>query len=199
MPDAKITTTRQRQQLRRQFRQQRRALSVGQRRRASARFGPALARAIQHRPARHIAIYLPNDGELDVRPALRHPRFRQASTYLPFVDALRPGHLQFRLWRHHHPMRPNAYGIHEPALRYRGRALWALDVIILPAVAFDEAGYRLGMGGGYYDRTLAQLARHPRRPRLVAAGYDFQKMARGEIPVAPWDQPVDSVVTAACE
>ena len=150
MPDAKITTTRQRQQLRRQFRQQRRALSVGQRRRASARFGPALARAIQHRPARHVAIYLPNDGELDVRPALRHPRFQQASTYLPFVDALRPGHLQFRLWRHHHPMRPNAYGIHEPALRYRGRALWALDVIILPAVAFDEAGYRLGMGGGYY-------------------------------------------------
>ena len=173
MPDAKITTTRQRQQLRRQFRQQRRALSVGQRRRASARFGPALARAIQHRPARHVAIYLPNDGELDVRPALRHPRFQQAS--------------------------PNAYGIHEPALRYRGRALWALDVIILPAVAFDEAGYRLGMGGGYYDRTLAQLARHPRRPRLVAAGYDFQKMARGEIPVAPWDQPVDSVVTAASE
>ena len=197
MPDAKITTTRQRQQLRRQFRQQRRALSVGQRRRASARFGPALARAIQHRPARHVAIYLPNDGELDVRPALRHPRFQQASTYLPFVDALRPGYLQFRLWQHHHPMCANAYGIHEPALRYRGRALWALDVIILPAVAFDEAGYRLGMGGGYYDRTLEQLARHPRRPRLVAAGYDFQKMERGELPVAPWDQPVESIVTAS--
>ena len=94
-------------------------------------------------------------------------------------------------------MRANAYGIHEPALRYPGRALWALDVIILPAVAFDEAGYRLGMGGGYYDRTLEQLARHPRRPRLVAAGYDFQKMERGELPVAPWDQPVESIVTAS--
>lgn len=199
MPDAKTTDTRQRRQLRRQFRQRRRALSIGQRRRASARFGTALARAIQHRPARHVAIYLPNDGELDVRPALRHPRFQQASTYLPFVDALRPGYLQFRLWHHHHPMRPNAYGIQEPALRYRGRALWALDVIILPAVAFNEEGYRLGMGGGYYDRTLEQLARHPRRPRLVAAGYDFQKMERGELPVAPWDQPVDKVVTAASE
>lgn len=197
MPDAKTTDTRQRQQLRRQFRQRRRALSSGQRRRASARFGPALARAIQHRPARHVAIYLPNDGELDVRPALRHPRFQQASTYLPFVDALRPGYLQFRLWQPHHPMRPNAYGIHEPALRHRGRALWALDVIILPAVAFDEAGYRLGMGGGYYDRTLEQLARHPRRPRLVAAGYDFQEVERGELPVAPWDQPVESIVTAS--
>ena len=97
-----------RRQLRRQLRQRRRTLSKGQRRRASIRFGPALARAIQHRPARHVAIYLPNDGELDLQPALHHPRFQQATTYLPFVDPLRLGYLQFRLWHHHHPMRPNA-------------------------------------------------------------------------------------------
>ena len=95
-------------------------------------------------------------------------------------------------------MRPNLYGINEPALLLRGRALWALDVILLPAVAFDQEGFRLGMGGGYYDRTLADMARRPRRPRLVAVGYDFQRVEKGVIPLAPWDQPVDLTVTAGC-
>ncbi|MBL4571132.1 MAG: 5-formyltetrahydrofolate cyclo-ligase [Alcanivorax sp.] len=188
-----------RRQLRRQFRQQRRALSPGQRRRASHRFGPRLDQALGLRPARHLALYLANDGELDLLPGLRHPRFRHATTYLPRLDPIRRGHLQFRLWQRHHPMRPNNYGIAEPAHYYRGRALWALDVILLPAVAFDACGYRLGMGGGYYDRTLADLARRPRRPRLVAVGYDFQRVGEGTLPVAPWDQPVDLTVTTGCD
>lgn len=93
-------------------------------------------------------------------------------------------------------MTPNQYGIAEPARALRGRALWALDVILLPAVAFDRAGYRMGMGGGYYDRTLADLQRRPRQPMLVAVGYDFQCVEEGMLPVAPWDQPVDRIVTA---
>lgn len=186
----------QRQQLRRQIRLRRRQLSPGQRRRAARRAGPALARALQHRPANHIALYLANDGELDLLPGMTHPRLSQTSTYLPWLDPLRPGYLHFRLWQPHHPMRPNQYGIAEPARALRGRALWALDVILLPAVAFDRAGYRLGMGGGYYDRTLADLERRPRRPRLVAVGYDFQCVEEGMLPVARWDQPVDQIVTA---
>ena len=186
----------QRQQLRRQLRLRRRQLSPGQRRRAARRAGPALAHTLEHRPARHVALYLANDGELDLLPAMTHPRLHQASTYLPWLDPLRPGHLKFRLWQAHHPMTPNQYGIAEPARALRGRALWALDVILLPAVAFDQAGYRMGMGGGYYDRTLADLQRRPRRPRLVAVGYDFQCMEEGVLPVAPWDQPVDGIVTA---
>ncbi|MCG8394744.1 MAG: 5-formyltetrahydrofolate cyclo-ligase [Pseudomonadales bacterium] len=185
-----------RRQLRRQFRQQRRALSHGQRRRAAARFGRALDSALPHRPIRHVALYLANDGELDLLPALRHQRFRATSTYLPFLDPIYRGRLRFRLWQPHHAMRANGYGIDEPAIPRRGRALWALDVIVLPAVAFDEAGFRLGMGGGYYDRTLADLTRRPRRPVLVAAGYDFQKVKEGVIPVAPWDHRVDLTVTA---
>ena len=188
-----------RRQLRRQFRQQRRSLTPGPRRRASLRFGRRLDQALGHRPARHLALYLANDGELDLRPALGHSRFQLATTYLPRLDPIRRGHLQFRLWQRHHPMRPNHYGIAEPAHYYRGRALWALDVILLPAVAFDACGYRLGMGGGYYDRTLADLQRRPRRPRLVAVGYDFQKVGEGTLPVAPWDQPVDLTVTAGCD
>lgn len=189
----------QRQQLRRQMRLQRRQLTVGQRHRAAHRAGPALASTLQHRPVRHLALYLANDGELDLLPAMQHPRFRHTSTYLPWLDPLRRGHLRFRLWQPHHPMQPNQYGIAEPALAKRARALWALDVIVLPAVAFDRAGYRMGMGGGYYDRTLADLQRRPRQPLLVAAGYDFQCVAEGVLPLAPWDQPVDRIVTAGSE
>lgn len=192
-------TAARRRQLRRQFRQQRRSLTAGQRRRASHRFAPRLDQALGHRPTRHLALYLANDGELDLLPALDHRRFRPATTYLPRLDPVRRGHLQFRLWQRHHSMRPNNYGIAEPAHAYRGRALWALDVILLPAVAFDDQGYRLGMGGGYYDRTLADLARRPRRPRLVAVGYEFQRVGKGTLPVAPWDQPVDLTVTAGCD
>ncbi|MED5387988.1 MAG: 5-formyltetrahydrofolate cyclo-ligase [Pseudomonadota bacterium] len=188
-----------RRQLRRQFRQQRRSLTPGQRRRASRRIAGQLDQALGHRPARHLALYLANDGELNLLPIQQHARFALATTYLPRLDPVRRGHLQFRLWQRHHPMRPNNYGIHEPANHYRGRALWALDVILLPAVAFDDNGFRLGMGGGYYDRTLEDLARRPRRPRLVAVGYVFQRVSEGSLPVAPWDQPVDLTVTAGCD
>ena len=151
-----------RRQLRRQFRQQRRSLTPGQRRRASLRFGRRLDQALGHRPARHLALYLANDGELDLRPALGHSRFQLATTYLPRLDPIRRGNLQFRLWQRHHPMRPNHYGIAEPAHYYRGRALWALDVILLPAVAFDACGYRLGIlrshPGGSATQTEATQA-----------------------------------------
>ncbi|EKF73130.1 5-formyltetrahydrofolate cyclo-ligase [Alcanivorax hongdengensis A-11-3] len=184
-----------RKTLRRQLRQQRRTLTPGQRRLASRRFVPQLIAALGHRPARHIALYLPADGELDLLPALGHPRLRHSIAYLPWLDPIHRGQLQFRRWYRQRSLRANRYGIQEPAHRYRGRALWALDCILLPAVAFDEQGYRLGMGGGYYDRTLAQLARRPRRPRLLATGYDFQRLGRDALPVAPWDQPVDGIVT----
>ncbi|MGB2246807.1 MAG: 5-formyltetrahydrofolate cyclo-ligase [Alcanivorax sediminis] len=202
MPDQQPLSPSQRQQrqhLRRQLRQQRRQLTAGQRRRAARRAAPALINALQHRPANHIALYLANDGELDLIPALSHLRLRRSSTYLPWLDPLRRGHLRFRLWQPHHPMRPNQYGIAEPARARRARALWALDVILLPAVAFDRAGYRMGMGGGYYDRTLADLERRPRQPMLLAVGYDFQCVERGVLPLAPWDQPVDGIVTAGSE
>ena len=87
-----------RRQLRRQFRQQRRSLTPGQRRRASHRVGAQLDQALGHRPARHLALYLANDGELDLLPGLDHNRFQLATTYLPRLDPIRRGHLQFRLY-----------------------------------------------------------------------------------------------------
>ena len=77
--------------------------------------------------------------------------------------------------------------------RERARAAWALDAILVPLVGFDDRGHRLGMGGGVYDRALADLARRPRRPRLIGVAFEFQRQPR--LREAAWDQPLDQVVT----
>ena len=184
-----------RSRLRAELRRQRRALSPGQRRAASRALLPNLLAALPLRKPHSVALYMPVAGELDPLPLLRHSRFRHSHCYLPVLDRLRRGRLRFRYWQTRLGMASNQYGIAEPLGKRRQRALWALDLLIIPAVGFDREGNRLGMGGGYYDRTLADLQRRPRRPLLVVVGYQFQCLAPGQLPVAPWDQPVDRVVT----
>jgi len=71
----------------------------------------------------------------------------------------------------------------------------ALDLILLPLVAFDKSGHRLGMGGGYYDRTLAFLAHRRlwRKPHLLGTAYQFQQLET--LPTQPWDIPLDGIAT----
>jgi len=73
--------------------------------------------------------------------------------------------------------------------------LAALDIALVPLVAFDDYGRRLGMGGGYYDRTFAYLRHreHWRRPKLIGVAFEFQRVA--ELPAQPWDVPLDGIIT----
>ena len=90
----------------------------------------------------------------------------------------------------------NRFGIPEPSLRQHRIALpWALDVILVPLVGFDSACRRLGMGGGFYDRTLGFLRHrtHWRRPTLIGLAHECQRVA--ELEAQPWDVPLDMVVT----
>jgi 5-formyltetrahydrofolate cyclo-ligase len=75
------------------------------------------------------------------------------------------------------------------------RPVWTLDLILTPLVAFDDQGNRLGMGGGFYDRTLAYLGRrkHWKKPRLIGTAHAFQQVAR--LPHESWDVPLHGVVT----
>lgn len=88
----------------------------------------------------------------------------------------------------------NRVGIWEP-LNKRGRPTpsWSLSMVLLPLVAFDSRGTRLGMGGGYYDTYLAKL----RRPRPLLVGYAHACQEVAEIDREPWDVPLDAVVTEA--
>ena len=179
--------------LRRRLRAQRRALSAGQRRLAQRRFARNLSRALGPRRFGEVALYLAGDGELDPLPGLAAARFEGARLYLPALDRVRRGHMHFRLWRTERRLRANRFGIGEPRRRERARAAWALDAILVPLVGFDDRGHRLGMGGGFYDRALADLARRPRRPLLVGVAFRFQRLPR--LAEAAWDRPLDRVIT----
>lgn len=185
-----------RQQLRRQLRAARRALTPAQQRQAAHGLYRQLAQHPLFRRARHIALYLPNDGEIDPRPLLREAQRRGKQTYLPVLSDWPRTKMVFQRVRRGEKLRPNRFGIAEPRIdRARQRTVWALDLILLPLVGFDEQGGRLGMGGGFYDRSLAYRGRRKawHAPILLGLAHECQKVQR--LAQASWDVPLRGTVT----
>lgn len=182
--------------LRRQLRQARRALTPLQQRLAAQALYRQLAQHPLFRRARHIALYLPADGEIDPRPLMKAAQKRGKATYLPVLSDWPKTHMTFqRVGIGEHWTR-NRFGIVEP-LPDRGqqRPAWALDLLLLPLVGFDPQGGRLGMGKGFYDRTLAYLGmrKNWQSPTLLGLAHECQKVDRLEL--ASWDVPLMGTVT----
>ncbi len=185
-----------RQALRRQLRQTRRKLSPTQQRRAALDLYRQLAQHPIFRRARHIALYLPNDGEIDPRPLLQEAQRRGKATYLPVVNAWPPTRMVFQRIMPKQRLKPNRFGIAEPAFHpARQRRIWTLDLVLMPLVGFDESGGRLGMGGGFYDRSLAYRSRRKNchKPTLLGLAHECQKVDR--LPLASWDVRLQATVT----
>ncbi|AVO61901.1 5-formyltetrahydrofolate cyclo-ligase [Pseudomonas chlororaphis] len=185
-----------RPQLRRMLRKARRALTASEQRQASHGLYRQLAQHPLFRRARHISLYLPMDGEIDPRPLLRAAQRRGKATYLPVLNAWPQTKMVFQRVRPGEKLRPNRFRIPEPRVsQARQRKVWALDLVLLPLVGFDEAGGRLGMGGGFYDRSLAYLARRKswRKPTLLGLAHECQKVAK--LDQASWDVPLQATVT----
>ncbi|MBF7053705.1 5-formyltetrahydrofolate cyclo-ligase [Halomonas sp. KAO] len=187
-----------RRELRQQLRRRRRALSAEQRRLASEHLCRRLRRLPEVQRARRVALYLPNDGEIDPTPLIGWLRQRGARVYLPVLKPLSHNLLWFVHYHANTPMIRNRFGIAEPATRHgahRARRMpaWTLDLILLPLVGFDDAGQRMGMGGGFYDRTLAFTRRPGPRPRLIGLAHDCQRV--DSLPVASWDVPLDAIAS----
>jgi 5-formyltetrahydrofolate cyclo-ligase len=185
-----------RQQLRTQLRKARRALNPSQQRQAARGLYRQLAQHPLFRRARHIALYLPNDGEIDPRLILRAAQRRGKKTYLPVLSAWPRTKMVFQQVRHGEKFRPNRFRIPEPHINAaKQRTIWALDLIFLPLVGFDDAGGRLGMGGGFYDRSLAYQARRKawQKPVLLGLAHECQKVER--LAQASWDVPLHGTVT----
>jgi 5-formyltetrahydrofolate cyclo-ligase len=185
--------------LRRRLRAARRSLEPQEQQAHARAIVAHLLRAHVLRGAKRIALYVAADGEPDIRQLLleRMPR-RGRRWYLPVLR----GHAAGRLWLVRHrpgePLTPNRFGIPEPVRRRRQiQPLHALDLILLPLVGFDAQCNRIGMGAGFYDRSLAPLRRrrHWRRPLLVGIAHECQRVER--LHPQPWDVPLDAVVTEA--
>ncbi len=181
--------------LRRRLRRVRRQLSEREQRDHAERAALRLVRSRLAQGARRIALYQPCNGEIDPRP-IRKLLTGHRDWYLPVLRR----HAQGRLWfvrdAPNAPMRKNRFGIPEPSRRRRHiRATHGLDLIIVPLVGFDRHCNRIGMGGGYYDRSLAFLRtrQHWLRPRLVGLAHECQRVDL--IEPQPWDLALDAVVT----
>ena len=182
--------------LRRQLRQARRQLSPTRQRLAARELYRQLAQHPVFRRARHIAFYLPNDGEIDPRPLMLEAQRRGKATYLPVLNAWPRTRMVFQRIMPNERLSPNRFGIAEPAFRpNRQRRIWTLDLVLMPLVGFDEHGGRLGMGGGFYDRSLAYRGRRKNghKPTLLGLAHECQKVDR--LPLEPWDVSLQATVT----
>ncbi len=180
-----------RQTIRQQLRRQRAALTRSQQQHAAWRMAMQLKQHPAIVKAKHVGLYLPHGGEIDPWQ-FRHHWQDGKHLYLPVLPPDRGHRLHFLEasgpWTHNH------FGIIEPAYREdKKRPVHQLDVLLMPLVAFDRQGNRLGMGGGYYDATLAALPAWSKRPICLGIAHSFQEI--DNLPSADWDWPLDGVVT----
>jgi 5-formyltetrahydrofolate cyclo-ligase len=157
---------------------------------AEARAATRLVAATpEFRGATRIALYAALRDELSTRPLEAAARADGKRVALPRI--LPGGRLELVWVDSFEELRPGRYGVPEPPDGGTTVSLAELDVVIVPGVAFDREGGRLGRGGGYYDRALA--ARVGRRPFVVGFAQSTQVVDR--VPREEFDQPVDAVVT----
>jgi 5,10-methenyltetrahydrofolate synthetase len=172
-----------RRALRQEMVARRAALGDGDHAALSARI---VAHALAALPRPQVAAFCwPIKHEPDVRPLLASWRAAGVQAALPVVVAENTP-LRFREWTPDSLLAADRYGIPTPA----AGAWLAPDLILLPLNGFDDAGYRLGYGGGYFDRTLAALA-----PRPLAIGVGFAVNRVASIRPQAHDQRLDWIVT----
>ncbi len=184
--------------LRSSIRRQRQQLTAAQQRQHALLVCKNLSRLRPFQKARRIALYLAANGELDPTPIAKLSRRTCRQLYLPVLHPFSHGRLFFCEWKEHAQLQPNHFGILEPCCRGNRRMpLRSLDLILVPLVAFDASAQRIGMGGGFYDRTLGKARGSStwKRPYLIGIAHEMQRLPA--IKSQKWDVPLDAVVTEA--
>jgi 5-formyltetrahydrofolate cyclo-ligase len=183
-----------RQALRKELRARRNALNPTQQDAASAWALRHLMKLPQFLRAQHIALYIAADGELNPRSIAAQLWKMGKHVYLPVLHPTQDGQLWFLEYTPDTQLKPNRFGIPEPDHRSE-RKLPAklMDVVLLPLVGFDRKGGRLGMGGGFYDRTFAFHKGKKTKPYLLGLAHACQEVEH--LDMADWDIPLYAVVT----
>jgi 5-formyltetrahydrofolate cyclo-ligase len=144
--------------------------------------------------AKTIACYLASGHELDIASIIQNSWRLNKQCYLPVISDHLDVALSFYLHNEQSILSLNKFNIYEPK-RTTGQciSIEKLDIILLPLLAFDSRGYRLGSGGGYYDRSLCSIQNKQHRPLLVGIGFSEQEIA--VVPNDSWDVRMDAVLT----
>jgi len=188
-PSAKATRT----ALRTQVRDARRCISDNEQHSFAATATQQVLDELTKLKAKHVAIYLTNDGELDTQPLIHTLWELGVKVYLPHLHPFSKGNLLFFAYTPETPLVENKLKILEPVLDIgKMRLPHQLDVVITPLVAFDSTGARMGMGGGFYDRTLANWQRKG-KPYPIGFAHDCQQVE--SLPCEHWDVPLPMIVT----
>lgn len=175
------------------MRVRRQGLSASEKLIAAERFSGRALRDPAIRRARHIAIYLAFDGELELSILTDALLAEGKAVYLPVLSRFTPPRLRFTRYQPGMAMRPNRYGIPEP-VRRQFKPLRELDVVLMPLTAFDAHGGRLGMGGGFYDRTFpVRTMGSFEKPKLIGVAYRWQQVEA--LPVEAHDRRMHRVLT----
>jgi 5-formyltetrahydrofolate cyclo-ligase len=182
-------------QLRRLMRQTRRKLSRREQQQAANILSRKLSQNSSFKFATHIALYLANDGEINTQLAIQQAWQRGQTIYLPTLNPIRKGFLWFVEYRPNSPMRTNRFGITEPDPKHNKRiAPRFLQVVGLPLVAFDSQGNRLGMGGGFYDRSFEFCRQAGTKPKLFGLAHQCQQVEA--LPLESWDMQLEDIISA---
>jgi 5-formyltetrahydrofolate cyclo-ligase len=143
----------------------------------------------------HIAAYIANDGEIETKFLIEQLHQLGKKCYLPVLDKNQPHRLRFVQYLPGDFLAQNRYKILEPNISEKNERLPnLLDLVLVPLVACDRQGNRLGMGGGYYDRTFEfKKKSNIDRPLLVGLAYEFQCIDQLDAKI--WDVPLEIIIT----
>lgn len=183
--------------IRGQLRRARRQLSRAAQQHAARRVAQHLTRAMILRPGRRIGIYLAMPGELDLTPTVKRAWLRGCQLFVPHITSVTRSEMEFYPYTRDSRLIIHRWGIPQLPVTVGRSPVSALtlDAVLVPTVAFDAKGHRLGMGAGFYDRHFARLrgARQWHRPRLIGVAHSFQQTA--SIAAQAHDVHLDAVVT----
>jgi len=181
-----------RQSIRHQVRQRRKQLTAQQQHDFALQAAERIVSHPKVRAAKTLSVFLSFDGELDTTPLIAQLWQAGKQLCLPVLHPFSPGNLLFLRYQPDTPLVRNRLNILEPRLDVREiLPLTTLDIILTPLVAFDQQGQRLGMGGGFYDRTLQHWQQSGPYPMGIA--HDCQLVEH--LPSEEWDIPLPEILT----
>ncbi len=203
-----------RQKLREKLRQKRKQLTISQQKLNAHQLAKQIIQLKEIQSAKNIAVYLSNDGEIDLQELIRLLWQSNKNCFLPVLNQKNKGHLLFLAYTKQQPLVKNCFNILEPIYHQeKSKTAPQMDIILMPLVGFDKDCNRIGMGGGYYDRSLSFISNEvvnpefvkpelikpefikpePVKPKLIGIAHSIQQVEK--IPIEKWDIGLNKIVT----